>query len=46
LKRHRLLERPARFDVMAVTWPAGNWFPTIEHIRNAFEAVGKWEFYS
>lgn len=46
LKRHRLLERPARFDVVAVTWPAGKWFPTIEHIPNAFDAVGKWEFYS
>ncbi len=46
LKRHRLLEYPARFDVIAVTWPAGKWFPTIEHIENAFEAVGKWEFYS
>lgn len=46
LKRHRLLECPARFDVIAVTWPAGKWFPTIEHIKNAFEAVGKWEFYS
>jgi putative endonuclease len=46
LKRHRLLERPARFDVVAVIWPEGKWFPTIEHIPNAFEAVGKWEFYS
>ena len=46
LKRYGLLERPARFDVIAITWPAGKWFPTIEHIRNAFEAVGKWEFYS
>ncbi len=46
LKRHRLLEYPARFDVIAVTWPAGKWFPTIEHIENAFEAVGQWEFYS
>jgi putative endonuclease len=46
LKRYHLLERPARFDVVAITWPAGNWFPTIEHIKNAFEAVGKWEFYS
>ncbi len=46
LKRHRLLEYPARFDVIAVTWPAGKWFPTIEHVENAFEAVGKWEFYS
>ena len=46
LKRHRLLEYPARFDVIAITWPADKWFPTIEHIQNAFEAVGKWEFYS
>ena len=46
LKRHRLLECPARFDIVAITWPAGKWFPTIEHIRNAFEAVGKWEFFS
>ena len=46
LKRHRLLEYPARFDVIAVTWPADKWFPTIEHIQNAFEAVGKWEFFS
>ncbi len=46
LKRHGLLERPARFDVVAVTWPANKWFPTIEHFPNAFDAVGKWEFYS
>ena len=24
LKRHGLLERPARFDVVAITWPAGS----------------------
>ncbi len=46
LKRHRLLECPARFDVVAITWPAKKWFPTIEHIKNAFEAVGTLEFYS
>ena len=46
LKRHGLLEYPARFDVIAVTWPAGQRRPTIEHIPDAFEAVGKWEFYS
>ena len=46
LKRYRLLNRPARFDVVAVTWPEGKWFPTVEHISNAFEAAGKWEFYS
>ncbi len=46
LKRHGLLERPARFDVVAVTWPAGKRRPAIEHLKNAFDAVGKWEFYS
>jgi putative endonuclease len=46
LKRHRLLEYPARFDVVAVIWPPEQRRPTIEHIKNAFEAVGKWEFYS
>jgi putative endonuclease len=46
LKRHGLLERPGRFDVIAITWPSGVKRPTIEHIPDAFEAVGKWEFFS
>ena len=46
LKRHRLLESSARFDVVAITWPDGSRTPTIEHYPNAFEAVGKWGFYS
>jgi putative endonuclease len=46
LKRHGLLEHSARFDVIAVTWPEGKRHPEIEHIQNAFEAVGQWEFYS
>jgi putative endonuclease len=45
LKRHGLLEYPARFDVIAITWPSGR-RPTIEHFPNAFDAVGKWELYS
>ncbi len=45
LKRHRLLERPARFDVVAITWPERGQ-PRIEHIENAFEAVGVRAFYS
>lgn len=39
MKRHDLLECRARFDVVAVTWPARG-RPTIEHFKNAFEAVG------
>ncbi len=45
LKRHGLLERPARFDVIAVTWPERG-RPTLEHFENAFDAVGHGEFYS
>ena len=45
LKRHGLLNYPARFDVIAVIWPAGR-RPKIEHFPNAFEAVGRGEFYS
>ncbi|MGA2061828.1 MAG: YraN family protein [Thermoguttaceae bacterium] len=46
LKRHGLLEYSARFDVIAVTWPADKRRPKIEHVENAFEAVGQWEFHS
>lgn len=40
LKGHGLLESPARFDVVSVTWPPGSRHPTIEHFANAFEARG------
>jgi putative endonuclease len=46
LKRYGLLEHPARFDIIAITWPAGQSRPTIEHLKNAFEAAGKDGFYS
>jgi putative endonuclease len=46
LKRHQLLEFPARFDVVDITWPAGRGRPTIEHFKNAFDAVGQGELYS
>ena len=46
LKRHDLLECSARFDVVAVTWPAEDGRPTIEHFQNAFEAVGLEGMYS
>ena len=44
LKRHRLLHRPARFDVLTLSWPAGRRQPTIQHQKNAFEAVGDYNF--
>ncbi len=46
MKRHGLLEFPARFDVVAITWPEGRGRPTIEHFKNAFEAVGEGELFS
>jgi putative endonuclease len=46
LKRHGLLEYPARFDVIAVTWPPGQRRPQIEHFPNAFDVVGKGGLYS
>jgi putative endonuclease len=46
LQKHRLLEHAARFDVLAVSWPANRRTPTIVHHRNAFEAVGRFQMYS
>jgi putative endonuclease len=46
LKRKGLLEHPARFDVLLVSWPEGQREPRIEHVRQAFEAVGRWQMYS
>lgn len=40
LKAHKLLEQQCRFDVVAIIWPDGARTPTIEHIPNAFDAVG------
>jgi putative endonuclease len=39
LRRYQLLDCRARFDVIAITWPNGQKRPTIEHIKNAFEAT-------
>lgn len=46
LKARRLLQTPARFDVVAVTWPANVRQPEIEHFPNAFSPVGLGQFYS
>ena len=45
LKRHDLLECSARFDVIAITWPPSEKKPTVEHIRNAFEPIGKGQMF-
>jgi putative endonuclease len=46
LKQRRLLGRPARFDVLAVSWPANQRRPAIVHYPNAFEAVGRFQLFS
>jgi putative endonuclease len=45
LKRYDLLEQRCRFDVVAVVWPDRRHAPTIEHFTNAFEAVGRGQFF-
>lgn len=37
LRRNHLLEYSARFDVVAITWPADRRRPEVIHLRNAFE---------
>jgi len=44
LKRRRRLNSPGRFDVIAITWQAGQ-APLILHYRNAFEATGFGQMY-
>jgi len=38
LHHHHLEDAPCRFDVVAVTWPAGQRRPRIEHFPAAFQA--------
>jgi putative endonuclease len=41
LQIRRLQDHMARFDVLAVSWPANQREPHIVHYPNAFEATGK-----
>ena len=46
LKRYDLLETVrGRFDIVAIVWADDHAEPTIEHISNAFEAVGKFQMF-
>ncbi len=46
LKQRRLIEQPARFDVVSIVWPNDrNARPQIRHFINAFEAVGRREMF-
>lgn len=46
LKKRGWLERSARFDVISIVWPEASRHPEITHYRNAFEPVGRGQFYS
>lgn len=46
LQKRRLLDYSARFDVLALSWPAGAAEPTIVHYPNAFEATDRFQPYS
>ncbi len=46
LKSHGLLEYASRFDVVEVVWPEGQRRPEIQHLQNAFAAVGHGQLYS
>lgn len=46
LQQKNLLGRPARFDVLAITWPADRKEPVIEHHANAFEPIGRFQMFS
>lgn len=47
LARKRLLGNVnVRFDVLAISWPADATVPTYHHVRGAFEAVGRHQFWN
>lgn len=46
LKRRGLLDYSARFDVLAVSWPAQAHEPKIVHYPNAFEATDRFQMFS
>jgi putative endonuclease len=46
LKDKRLLDHAARFDALLIAWPAGAREPRIEHVRHAFDAMGRGQMYS
>ena len=46
LQRHKLLGTPARFDVLAVSWPPNRREPLVVHYPDAFPAVGRFQMFS
>jgi putative endonuclease len=46
LKKHKLLDHSARFDVVAITWPQDRKEPAVQHYRNAFEPTAKFQMFA
>ncbi len=46
LKRYKLLEHSARFDVISIEWPESQRNPEITHYENAFEATGQFQLFT
>jgi len=46
LKSHGLFEYASRFDVVEVIWPDGQKRPEIQHLPNAFPAIGLGQLFS
>lgn len=47
LRQHRLLNNPARFDVVSIVWDGdASSRPKIRHFPNAFEATGRGQLFS
>ena len=46
LKKRRLLDHPARFDVVSILWPEDNSDPQIDHFVNAFPATGDGQMFA
>jgi len=46
LQKHRLFQIVCRFDIFAIAWPELAREPSVLHIENAFESIGKFQFYS
>jgi putative endonuclease len=44
LKKKALLNHAARFDVLTLCWPDGARAPSVRHFKNAFDAVGNYNF--
>jgi putative endonuclease len=45
MSKNGLLEERSRFDIVAIVWPDDRSPPRIEHFRNAFEAIGRYQMF-